>query len=92
MDLFLSILNLALFAFLLLLLARLVLEWVQLFARDWRPSGFMLVVAEIVYSITDPPLRALRAVIPPLRLGGIQLDLGFLVLIILVQVALSLTR
>jgi YggT family protein len=68
------------------LIARLVLDYVQMFARSWRPTGVVLVLAEIIYSITDPPLKALRRVIPPLRIGSISLDLSFLVLIILVQV------
>jgi YggT family protein len=85
-----QILTVLLTIFLILLIARLVLEYVQLFARSWRPSGFMLVVAEIVYTVTDPPLRALRKVIPPLRLGSISLDLSFIVLIIAVNVAISL--
>jgi YggT family protein len=72
--------------FFFLLIARLVLDYVQMFARSWRPSGVVLVIAEIIYSITDPPLKALRRVIPPLRIGGIALDLSFLVVIILVQV------
>ena len=69
-----------------LLVARLVFDYVFMFARNWRPSGVMVVVLEIIYSITDPPLKALRRVIPPLRLGSVSLDLGFLVLIIAVQI------
>jgi YggT family protein len=82
--------------FFFILIARLVLDYVQMFARSWRPSGILLVLAEIIYTITDPPLKALRRVIPPLRLGGVALDLSFLVLVILVQVlayfALDLAR
>jgi YggT family protein len=82
--------------FFFLLIARLVLDYVQMFARSWRPSGVILVLAEIIYTITDPPLKALRRVIPPLRIGGIALDLSFLVVIILVQIlaylALDLAR
>ena len=70
----------ALLAFLVLLLGRLVLDWVQLLSREWRPTGFVLVLAELVYSATDPPLRALRRVIKPVRIGQVQLDLAFLVL------------
>jgi len=73
-----------------------VLDYVQMFARSWRPSGVILVLAEVIYTITDPPLKALRRVIPPLRIGGIALDLSFLVVIILVQIlayiALDLAR
>jgi YggT family protein len=68
------------------LIARLVLDYVQMFARSWRPTGVVLVLAEIIYSITDPPLKVLRKFIPPLKIGTISLDLSFLVLIILVQV------
>jgi YggT family protein len=84
-----DILGFALFLYFIVLLARLVLDWVQVFSRDWRPRGPMLVVAEVVYSLTDPPLRALRRVIPPLRLGGIALDLAFLVLILGVSILRS---
>jgi YggT family protein len=81
----------ALWFFFLLLIGRLVLDYIQMFARSWRPRGPLLVVAEIVYTITDPPLKALRRVIPPLRIGQITLDLSFLVLVVLVQFAIYLT-
>lgn len=85
-----STLALLLWLYFLVLIARLVFDYVQLFARQWRPRGVMLVLAEGAYSLTDPPLRALRRVIPPLRLGAVSLDLSFLVLIIVIQVAISL--
>jgi YggT family protein len=75
--------------FLIVLIIRLVLDWVQMFARDWRPRGVVLVGAELVYSITDPPLKALRRVLPPLRLGAVQLDLAFTALFLIVVVLLS---
>ncbi|MBI4942159.1 MULTISPECIES: YggT family protein [unclassified Kineosporia] len=84
-----SLLSLVVFLFLLALIIRLVFDWIQVFSRDWKPKGIVLVLAEAVYSVTDPPLRALRRVIPPLRLGSVQLDLAFtllfLVTIILYQ-------
>jgi YggT family protein len=83
-------LNFLLFLYFIVLLGRLVIDWIQVFSRDWRPRGPLLVVAELVYSLTDPPLRALRRIIPPLRLGGISLDLAFLVLIIAVSIGRSL--
>lgn len=85
-----SLLALLLWLYFLVLIARLVFDYVQLFARGWRPRGVMLVLAEGVYSLTDPPLRALRRVIPPLRLGAVSLDLSFLVLIILIQILIAL--
>ncbi len=82
-----QILGVLLLFFLIFLIARLVFDYIQMFARSWRPTGVVLVLAEIVYTVTDPPLRALRKVIPPLKIGNISLDLSFLVLIILVTVA-----
>jgi len=70
------------FVFFIFLLVRLVLDWVQYFAREWRPSGISLVIAEVTYSVTDPPLKALRRLIPPLSLGAVRLDLGFLILML----------
>jgi YggT family protein len=80
-----------LWLFFVLLIARLVLDYIQMFARSLRPSGLLLVVAEVVYTITDPPLKALRRVIPPLRIGSVSLDLSFLVLVVLLQIAIYLT-
>jgi len=68
--------------YILILLVRLVLDWVLVFAREWRPRGVALVIAEATYTVTDPPLRALRRVIPPLRLGSVRLDLGFMILML----------
>lgn len=73
----------------LVLIGRLVFDFVQIFARSWQPRGPLLLVAEAIYTLTDPPLKALRRIIPPLKLGGIQLDLAFLVLIIAVQILIS---
>lgn len=87
-----QVLGLLLLIFFILLIIRLVLDYIQMFARSWRPSGVVLVLAELVYTVTDPPLRALRKVIPPLRIGSVSVDLSFLVLIILVQVAQVLVR
>lgn len=82
-----SVIYVALWIFLLTLFVRLVVDWVQVFARSWEPRGPLLVVLEGVYTVTDPPLKALRRVIPPLRLGGFALDLSFIVLIIAVYFA-----
>ena len=72
------------------LICRLVLDWIQVLAREWRPRGPVLIFAEFIYSVTDPPLKFLRRLIPPLSLGGIRLDLAFLVLILAVSIAPSL--
>jgi YggT family protein len=72
--------------YLLLLIGRLILSWVQAYARDWRPHGVILVFAEGVYTATDPPLRLLRRYIPTLRLGTVALDLSFMLLFLVVLV------
>ena len=79
----------ALWLFLILLIFRLIMDYVFMFARDYHPKGLMVVLLEITYSITDPPLKLLRRFIPPLRLGGISLDLAFLVLFIIVNILIS---
>lgn len=80
------------FVYIVILIVRLVLDYVQMFARSWQPRGVVLVLAEVVYSLTDPPLKALRRLIPPLRIGGVAIDLSFLVLIVALQVTASVLR
>lgn len=80
---------LLLLLFTVAMLIRLVFEWIQVFARDWKPSGIGLVVAEAVYTVTDPPLRWLRARIKPLRIGGIALDVAFLLVMIACSIGLA---
>jgi YggT family protein len=81
-----SIIQWALSLFLLILFARMVLSWVPVLVRDWEPHGPILIIAEIVYSITDPPLRMLRKVLRPVRVGNMMLDLAFIGLFILVSI------
>ena len=78
--------------FLAMLWVRFVVDWVQVFARSWSPGGPVLVLLEVVYSVTDPPIKALRRVIPPLRLGGVALDLSFIIVIITAYVLLRVNR
>ncbi len=85
-----AILYLALQVFLWLLLIRLVVDWVQVFARSWTPKGPVLFLLEIVYTITDPPIRFIRRFIPPLRIGSVALDTSFLVVLIIVYLLMSL--
>ena len=90
MQFALSIVQFLLWVALAMLFIRFVVDWVQVFARSWRPHGPLLVVLEAVYTVTDPPLKALRRVIPPLRFGGIGLDLSFMVLLLIVYLLLSI--
>jgi YggT family protein len=86
-----GIISTVLLVFLILLFARFVVDWVMVLARSWRPTGIVAAGLEVVYLSTDPPLRAVRKVIPPLNLGSIRLDLGFMVLLIAVVFLRSIT-
>jgi len=85
-------LSLVLQLFFYALICRLVLDWIQVLAREWRPRGPILFFAEAVYSVTDPPLKFLRRLIPPLSLGAVCLDMAFLVLILAVSLTLSFVQ
>ena len=78
--------------FIAFLWIRFVVDWVQVFARSWSPRGPLLVVLEVVYSVTDPPIKALRRVIPPLRIGSFALDLSFLIVMVCTYVLLQVVR
>ena len=79
----------ALTIYLVLLIGRMIFGWVQVFAREWRPKGVVLVLAEAIYTVTDPPLKFLRRFIPPLRIGMVAMDLSFMVLFIVVLILLE---
>ncbi len=87
-----SVIEIVLWLYIVLLLARIVAEWVQMFAHSWRPHGVLLVGLELVYTATDPPLKLVRRVIPPLRLGGVSLDLSILLVLVVCYVLLRVNR
>ena len=86
MATFWAALGLVLLVFYLLIIARLIVETTRSFARSWRPVGATAIGLEVVFVVTDPPMKALRRVIPPLRLGGITLDISVWVLLIIVWI------
>jgi YggT family protein len=75
--------------YLVVLIGRMIFGWIQVFAREWRPSGVVLVLAETIFTLTDPPLKFLRRYIPPLRLGTVAMDLSYMVLFIVVLILLQ---
>ncbi|WP_248582130.1 YggT family protein [Nocardioides sp. InS609-2] len=75
--------------FIALLWVRFIIDWVQVFARNWRPSGPLLVILEVVYSLTDPPIKLVRRWLPTLRIGSVALDLSFLVVMIVAWLLLQ---
>ena len=84
-----NIVYFALLVFFLLLIFRLIMEYVFMFARSYRPKGAVAMTLELAYSATDPPLNVLRKLIPPLRIGNISLDLGFVVLFFAVTILMQ---
>jgi len=84
-----QVLYIALTCFLVVLIFRLVMDYVFQFARSWQPGKAMVVVLEATYTVTDPPLKLLRRLIPPLRLGAVALDLSFFVLMIIVYILIT---
>ena len=81
-----------LYFFIAMLWIRFIVDWVQVFARRWEPHGPLLVALEGVYTATDPPIVALRRVVPPLRLGSVALDLSFLLVMVTAFLLLSVVR
>ncbi len=92
MSIFRDVAFYVLSVYLVVLIARMILSWIQVYAKSWSPSGILLVVAEGVYSATDPPLRFLRRYIPSIRLGSVALDLSFIVLFLVVYVLWQVAR
>jgi YggT family protein len=78
-----------LFVFWLFLTARVVVELVRAFSREWRPAGGVAVTLETIYTVTDPPVRLVRRVIPMVRIGGVGLDLSIMVLLLVVFIAMQ---
>ncbi|KRV50179.1 hypothetical protein AQ490_17155 [Wenjunlia vitaminophila] len=92
MGVTLEVIYIVLMCFLVVLIFRLVMDYVFMFARSWQPGKPMVVVLEATYTVTDPPLKLLRRFIPPLRLGGMALDLSFFVLMIIIWILITVVR
>lgn len=81
-----SILLVAVSLYSWVLLARIVIEMIQSFSRQFNPPRWFMMVAEVLFVVTDPPVKALRKVIPPLQLGGVALDVSIIVLFLLLSI------
>ena len=75
--------------YLIILVGRMIFSWIQMFARQWVPTGILLVIAESIFTVTDPPLKFLRRYIRPLRIGTVAMDLSFMVLFIVILILLN---
>jgi YggT family protein len=85
MSLLVIVVKIALQIFVLSLFGRLILDYIRIFAPQWRPRGVILAIVEAIYAITDPVMRFVRRFIPPLRLGPVAIDLSFILIFIVVQ-------
>ena len=90
LEVVLSVLSWVLLAFFLMLVARFVLSLIVMFAPQWHPKGPLLLLFVLIYSVTDPFLRPLRRILPPIGAGGIRIDLSMLMLFVLVSLAMSI--
>ncbi|MET0758546.1 MAG: YggT family protein [Mycobacterium sp.] len=90
MALLFEILGFVLFVFWLLLIARVVVEFIRSFSRDWRPKGVTVVLLEVIMTVTDPPVKLLRRIIPQLTIGAIRFDLSIMVLLLVAFIGMQL--
>ncbi|MCZ4078781.1 hypothetical protein BJD99_09965 [Rhodococcus sp. 1163] len=87
-----AVLYFVLFMFWLLLIGRIIVEFIRTFARDWRPTGIVVILLEAIFTVTDPPVKLLRRLIPPVNLGGVRLDLSIMVLLFGVFILMTVVR
>jgi len=90
LGLFFEILGFALFVFWLLLIARVVVEFIRSFSREWHPRGATVVVLEVIMTLTDPPVKLLRRIIPQLTIGAVRFDLSIMVLLLVAFIGMQL--
>ncbi len=90
MALFFDILGFTLFVFWLLLIARVVVEFIRSFSRDWQPKGATVVILEVIMTVTDPPVKLLRRLIPQLTIGAVRFDLSIMVLLLVAFIGMQL--
>jgi YggT family protein len=90
LALFFDILGFTLFVFWLLLIARVVVEFIRSFSRDWQPKGLTVVVLELIMTVTDPPVKLLRRLIPQLTIGSVRFDLSIMVLLLVAFIGMQL--
>ncbi|MBX0298844.1 YggT family protein [Cryobacterium sp. 1639] len=86
-----SIAYLVLLLYFFVLWGRFIVDLVRGVNRSWRPQGFVLVLTEFVYTVTDPPVNFFRRIFPPLRIGPIALDFGWTLTMLCTIIAMSIT-
>lgn len=69
--------------FMWFLWGRLIIDWMTVLAPGFRPKGFVLVLCEVVATVTDPPLKLVRKLVRPISLGLIRIDFAWILLMVL---------
>ncbi|GAA4480396.1 YggT family protein [Rhodococcus olei] len=87
-----AVIYFVLFVFWLLIIGRIIVEFIRTFARDWHPTGFVVVILEAIFTVTDPPIKLLRRLIPSISLGGVRLDLSIMVLLFIVFILMQVVQ
>ncbi|MFC9790015.1 YggT family protein [Rhodococcus sp. NPDC127528] len=87
-----AVIYFVLFVFWLLIIGRIIVEFIRTFAREWRPTGFVVVILEAIFTVTDPPIKLLRRLIPSVSLGGVRLDLSIMVLLFVVFILMQVVQ
>jgi YggT family protein len=78
--------------FIVLMWVRFAFDLAPLFSRDWRPRGALLVIAEFVFTVTDPPVKAVRKAVPPLRTSGAVIDFSWTIVLLGAIIVSYVTR
>ena len=71
-----------LWVFILIMWVRLIFDLIMSFNRGWRPKGAAVLIAEVAFTVTDPPIKAVRRVVPPLRLGDLTIDFAWTIVLL----------
>ena len=83
------VLYVAISLFIIIMMVRFLFDFIANVNRDWRPRGPGLVLAEVAYSVTDPPLKFVRRFVRPVRISdGASLDLAGMI-VMLIAIVLS---
>ncbi|MEN9970566.1 MAG: hypothetical protein RLZZ229_774 [Actinomycetota bacterium] len=71
----------ALQVFFFAMMGRLIVDLLLSVNPSWRPKGLVLILVELVMTVTDPVLKLVKRIIPPIRMGVIQFDLGWTLIV-----------
>ena len=90
LSIVLQVVYLLLYLFMLILFGRFMMSFILSRSRHWRPARPGAAALEIVWSVTDPALKPLRRVIPPVQLGSVSVALADLILLIILYVLMMI--